>query len=332
MDGMWIASFLGLIGSLVLLWWAGSRSVKYAVAATRAFGMSSFFVGFVVMSVSTGFPELAIALTAAWRGVSSLSVGDILGSNLYDISVVLAIPIFFCGRLHLRGHRDRRELLISLIIASATMALVFLADILTPWHGLALLLIYVMHLVWLWTLEHPAPAVEVEEVPRSNLTDEKALLRERRVRNGRLIVLARLGASLGIVMLAAQAAVVSGVRFASVFSIRLGTIGTIFFAAGTSLPELILNFHACRRKEYALALGNSLGSVFQQGTFILGLLSLISTQPVSPQAFRMIAPFMFACFVVIGFGLLYRRRLGRREGAVLFALYIGFLLKTVLWC
>jgi len=295
MNGYEIGGSLGgLVGGLVLLWWAGSRSVQYAVNTTKSFGLSRFFVGFVLIAVSTGIPELAVVLMSVFQGAPQLSVGDILGSNLHDISMVLGIPLLMYGRVYIKEQGDRRELLISLVLAASVMGLVFFARELHRWHGFALIFSYCLYLIWLSSIEHPAPAVEKHEVPRHLNNNNNNHFAFKDFFSDRAVVIFKLFASLGLVVLAAKLSVTMAIQLSSLIGLSAETLGVSFVALGTSLPELIVSLHAIKRKEYSLAVGNAVGSVFQQGTFILGILALLSRTPLQIKPLNDI--FAWICF------------------------------------
>jgi cation:H+ antiporter len=311
----------GLAIGLLLLWWAGSRSVTYCRQTAEVFGLTRFFVGFVIMAVSTGIPELAVAFTSVFRHVPQLSVGDIIGSNFLDISLVLGIPALFIGPLLVHERQDRHELLFSLFISCLVMMLVFMFGFLYWWHGIFLILVYLAYLIWLHRIRHPMPAVEVGEVPRGN---NNAGSPKQPSPAMKWKTTAKLLASLGLVILAAHMSVEMGIAVAYTFAWRLEVVGVAIFSIGTSLPELVFSVHAVLAKEYSLALGNAFGSVFEQATLILGLLAFISPHGINIKPFFSIIPFMFLSFFIVGFGMLKRRKIGKFEAIGMLLLVVCF--------
>ncbi|MDY6777641.1 MAG: hypothetical protein SVU32_03180, partial [Candidatus Nanohaloarchaea archaeon] len=80
-----------LTAGLAVLWWAGDRSVRYAIELTELVGVSSFTVGFIVMSVSTGLPEIMTAIISSMSHAAELSAGDLVGSSLVNLTLILGI-------------------------------------------------------------------------------------------------------------------------------------------------------------------------------------------------------------------------------------------------
>ncbi len=306
----------GLASGLVLLWWSGEKSVKYSERISGIYGLSTFFIGFVLMAVSTGLPELAITITSAIKDVGGLSAGTIIGSNFSDISLVLGIPALFIGTIKVIDS-EYKNFSMMLLVTSLVMAAVFVLGTLTRIHGLILIFLYIGCLIFLWKSRYAKGVVEAIA---------------RRAKNGRQIsiktkatVMAKLILSMAGLLLASEISVRSAIELAKIFDYALESIGATIFAVGTSLPELSVSINAVRKKDYSLALGNALGSVLEQGTLILGILAILSKSPTNISNLRVIAPFMFTSFGVIGFGILRRRRINRLEGGAMILLYAVFI-------
>lgn len=315
-----------LIIGLSLLWWSGELTVKYAIATAHIFNLSMFFIGFIVISISTGLPELAITITSLFYGVHQLSVGTILGSNFSDVALVLGLPAFFIRTLLVQKD-EYKECVFMLGLSAAVMAFVFLWGELYWWTGILLILVYLIALATIWRLrkirkatrEYFQEELKPEYKPHEISVEQK------------ILVFGKLLASGGLVLLGSHLSIVASIALAKHLPWTIGTIGSTIMAVGTSLPELIIAFFAARRKEYALAIGTSFGSVLEQGTLILGILALFSHVPISITQFRHLAPFMFISFAIAGYGIIRRERINRREGGSLILLYLIFLVYEFLY-
>ncbi|MCK4265623.1 sodium:calcium antiporter [Candidatus Babeliales bacterium] len=317
MNLIMFGNFIGIFAGIVLLWWAGDKAVKFSEEMAHVFGLSTFFVGFIIMSVSTGFPELAVSITSILKGVGSLSAGDIIGSNFSDLALVLGIPAFFAGSIHiLKSEYD--NFVFMLLITSLVMSSVFIIGSLTAVHGVLLIGLYVYCLLILWKARHVKKIVK-----------EKAELSKERVKKLVVVskpwIILKLVFSLVGLLAASELAVRNAIALAEVFNLSLSTLGATIFAVGTSLPELSVSMSAMKRKDYSLMLGNSLGSVLEQATLILGFLAIAAPSPVHLQYLRSIAPFMFLAFGIIGFGIIKRRKINRFEGGLLILLYVAYI-------
>ncbi|HJM68497.1 MAG TPA: sodium:calcium antiporter [Candidatus Babeliales bacterium] len=315
-----LACVVLLLVGLGLLWWSGELTVKYAIETAHVFNLSMLFVGFIVISIATGIPELAIAITTLFRGVHSLSVGAILGSNFSDIALVLGIPAFFIQTIIIKKD-EYKESVFMLGLSAAVMAFVFLWGELHWWSGIVLILVYFIALATIWHLCH-VPKAAHAYVHK----DLKPEYKSHEVGVGhKVLVVGKLLASGGLVLFGSHLSVIASIELAKNLPWSIGTIGSTIMAIGTSLPELTIAFIAVRRKEYALAIGASFGSVLEQGTLILGILALFSRTPISISEFTHLAPFMFIAFAITGYGIIRRERINRKEGGALLALYVMFL-------
>ena len=116
---------VGILFSFFLLWIAGSFAVKYSVLTADMFNLNTLFVGFVLISISTGFPELAVVIMSLLRGADVVSVGTILGSNLSDISLVIGLPVLIYGGV-LLNKKDIKDSLLIILVTFSSMILIFI--------------------------------------------------------------------------------------------------------------------------------------------------------------------------------------------------------------
>lgn len=313
---MIIVSILFFLLGLALLWYAGDLTVYYAIQFSRLFRLSTLFIGFFLISLSTGLPELMVALQAAFIGLPQLSVGDIIGSNLVDVALVLGIPTFFIDSLYvLPSQRTQKIILIAL--SASIMAFIFLSSRLVKLHGVILMIAYLGSIIWMWRIKE---SVGVE--PEHNTIVI--------VESSKFSVIIKLCVSIIVILIASRICVVSGLKIAQVLSWPLEKFGSLFLAVGTSLPELSLNLHALRRKEYSLAFGNAFGSILEQGGLIMALLIFATPKPivVTPLILS-IAPFMFTCYGLVGYGIYKQGKISRFIGFLLMLCYLLFLLYQV---
>ena len=310
MDLILTLSFFGVIAGLIGLWWSSDRAIELSIQLSKLFGLSTFFIGFVFMAIATGLPELAIVFTSLWNQVPSMAAGDIIGSNLVDVSLVLGAPALFIGTLNVKKE-EKQPLIFMLIATSLVMALVFVIGVLKPIHGLILIILYFASILWLWKTK--ATKVVSEEVALEELSGEEKT-RKRKAWGIKIWVVVKLFTCLFIVLFSSKLSIDCAMRIASRFTLNIYAIGATVFAIGTSLPELALSFQAVRRKEYALAFGNSFGSVLEQATLILGFLAIGSRKEIDITALRPAAPLMFLAYAVVAHAVLKKTKVGRQEG------------------
>lgn len=314
---------VGVVAGLVGLWWSSDKSVEYSLQLSDLFGITTFFIGFVLVAVATGLPELAIAITSLWNNVPGVAAGTILGSNLGDVSLVLGLPAVILGTLNVRTE-DKLPLMLMLMVTALVMAFVFIVGVLTPLYGVVLMFLYGASIWWLWKTK-VIRVVPQEEVVEELSSEEKI---HRKPWSYKLFVVFKLLAVLFLVLVTSKIAIDSAVALTKHFPLSLEALGATIFAVGTSLPELAFSFQSVRKKEYSLAFGNSFGSILEQATLILGVLVLGSKNPVDIKSLRPIAPIMFLSYAIVAHTLLKKTKvgrqegLGRREGFVLLGLFI----------
>jgi len=305
---MWL-SFVGIVVGLVGLWWSSGKSVEYSIQLSKLFGITTFFIGFVILAIATGLPELAIALASMWKNVPTVAVGDIIGSNLIDISLVLGLPAVLLGTLNVRKE-EKLPLMLMLVVTALVMALVFIIGTLQWWHGFVLLALYFSSIFWLWKSKATKIIPEAEAIEELSGNGVK----KREPWTKKLCVLAKLCVGLALVTLFSKISIDSAIVITKHFAVKLHVLGATIFAIGTSIPELALSFQAVRKKEYALAFGNAFGSVLEQATLILGLLVLGTQKSLSVVNLRPVAPLMFLAYAVVAHSLLKKTKVGRQEG------------------
>lgn len=326
--------FVGILVSLVGLWWSSERTVEYAIKLAEAFSISTFFIGFVLIAISTGLPELAISLASLWNNVPDVAAGAIIGSNLGDVSLVLGIPAILIGTLNVKKE-DKLNLMLMLVVTALVMAFVFVVGSIGKLYGAVLIALYVVSIWWLWR----SRAVKV--VPREDVIEELAgdeKVKRKTFFATRLLLFIKLFASVALVMVTSKLSIDFSIAMLKTLPFSLTALGVTLFALGTSLPELALSMQAVRKREYSLAFGNAFGSVLEQATLILGFLAIGAQKPLQIASLRPIAPLMFLAYAIVAHSLLKKTKVGRQEGlgrvegialVTLFIVHVGyFLLKS----
>jgi|SaaInlLV_10m_DNA_2_1039722.scaffolds.fasta_scaffold00107_35 cation:H+ antiporter len=321
------ALFLGLF----LLWRASDKAVECALLLSYLYKVKTLFIGFALISVATGIPELFVAISSIVNNVPIISAGDIIGSNLGDVSLVLGIPLLITGKI-LLARREVASALAMLLVTAFVMGLVFFLGTLQWWEGLILIIVYFVCIWILWKrktlIEAGGSAAEIQEKEYTLKVDKRTV--KGKFWSSKRGVWTRFILWLLVVLVASEMLVRSALFIVSFLPVGIEVVGATIFALGTSLPELSLSIIAVRKKEYGLALGNSFGSVLVQGTLILGLLSVFSRKPIDLSVFRPIAPFMFLAYGIVGFGLVRNNKLNRKEGVLLVGTFVAFFVYYVL--
>lgn len=261
---------LAFLGGLVVLVVGAELLLRGATRLARRLGISPIVIGLTVVSVGTSTPELAIALTAAAEGRGPLAVGNIAGTNIVNILLILGLSAAI-RPLPTRSLSVRLD--VPVMIATAVALLVMALDgVLTRAEGLGLLLaavVYTVALVQLGRQEDAATrlafrdALAAQAPPVVNLPASHHAL----AWNALLLLLA----GIALTVLGADLLVAGAVALAKAYGVSDAFIGLTIVAIGTSAPELVTTLIATLRHDRDVAVGNLIGSSIYNVLVILGL-------------------------------------------------------------
>jgi len=299
---------IGLLG-LVL---GAELMVRGSVDLALKARISPLVVGLTVVSIGTSAPELLVSVLAALKGAPDIAIGNVVGSNIANITLVLgaAVVVF-----PVAVERDVLRLHWPVMLAASLLLAVLLRDhVLGRWEGGLLLMLAVAYVVASVRFARRAWEPSGTVVPA------------RRVPAALLLVLA------GVV--AAGVGADLFVRGAGGLARTLGAseqlIGLTVVAVGTSLPELITSLVAAFRKQPDISLGNLIGSNIFNILGILGVTALVHPVPVVPGAYDMDMLVMVGVVLLLWPMMRWGGRLGRAKGGLFLAVYAGYLAYVVL--
>jgi cation:H+ antiporter len=299
------------LSGLAILLVAGDLLVRGAVALALRLGIPVLIVGLSVVAFGTSAPELLVSVQAALVGAPAIAVGNVVGSNIANILLVLGLPALIAAIR--ASEQDLRRSFHMMIGASLLMiALCFLGP-LALWHGAILLALFLLMLVDMFrSARNGRSTLSIEEV-------ETIAPHDSWLRISLLILAGIIGLPLGADLLVGGASAI-----AARMGISEAVIGLTLVAVGTSLPELATSVVAAVRGRADVALGNVVGSNLFNILFILGVTSLFGPVAIDPE-------FLYRdLWVMLGVSLLlaptvYRNwRVTRAGGAFLVLLYAGF--------
>ena len=311
--------FSMIIAGLVVLVFAGDALVKGAVNLSLRLGVPALIVGLTVVAFGTSAPELLVSVDAVLGDAPALALGNIVGSNIANILLVLGIPAFIAAV------PVSRELMHDfLVMMAATFAFILLAFT-GPFswpHGLVLLLGLAL---MLWNSYARA---RTHRNGAAALVDEETLELEGAEPNisGTKIALYLLGGIIGL-PIGAHYLVEGAVNVATVLGVSDAVIGLTLVAIGTSLPELATTVAAAMRRESGVAMGNVIGSNIFNLLAIIGIASLIGPIPVPEAMLRMDLWVMAASSALLGVFVWTGRSIGKLAGIGLIALYVLYVIQ-----
>jgi cation:H+ antiporter len=301
--------FLFLAGGLVLLVLGGERLVRSAASLAYRLGLSPLVIGLSVVAFGTSAPELAATLASAIGGVPDLGVGNVIGSNIANVALILAVAALIVPIPSNRAFVSRD--LPAALIAMAVLVPMAADGLIGRLDGLILLALLAAYLILMFKQDdEDGVASEAEEV-----ADPQAPL-------WRGVAGAVFG--IGLLVLGAEGVVSGATGIAERLGVSERVIGLTLVAFGTSLPELASSIAAVRHRQGDMILGNIAGSSVFNVLAVMGASSLAVGIPVRLGA---IAPDLGAAAIVTALlipVMLIRGRLGRVPAAVLLALYLAY--------
>lgn len=298
--------YLMLLGGLAGLFFGGESLVRGSVGIARKLSMSSLLIGLTVVGFGTSTPELLVSMDAALRGVPDIALGNVIGSNIANILLIVGVsavvwPIAVSGGTLVR---DTAVMLAAAIVLVPFFALGDLGRVAGGFMFAAL----ICYLVFAYRQSRSEP-VSSTDLPEavSNVW-----------LSGLWVV-----AGLAMLMVGAHYLVDGAVAIARNFGVSEAFIGLTIVAVGTSLPELATSLIAALKKQSEIAIGNIIGSNIFNVFGILGLTAVVSPIPVAGRFLMFDLPVMIA--VSIGLTLMLRRpQIGRIPGMIMLVIYAAY--------
>jgi len=303
-----IFQFLILVVSLVFLAFSSHYTIKFIEKIIELTGLSEMSAGFILLATLTSAPEIIVALFAILEGEAGISIGDILGSNVFNIGAVLGI-LGLMGYLKTCCTNLLTELTDILFITSLIPLLLVIFKVASPIVGMILLATFVANTWFMARKRTPAVDFDDSKVRSKSKGKPKVFL---------MLLLALAG-----VIAAARLVVSSGLNIAILLGAPPILLGAKIIAIGTSLPELTTDFTAVRRGRIHLAIGGIIGSNLTNLTLVLGLVLLASPFAVDMTIFSEILPFLLIT-IVIFWRFLTRGGISKIGGMILLSVYILF--------
>lgn len=304
---------LPLIAGFLLLWKGGDLLVEGADAFARSHGVPSTLAGVFILGFGTSMPELAVSTLAAASGHGDLAVGNVVGSNIANVGLILGLAAVLT---RLRVNRFLFRVEMPVCLAASVLGMVLLADgRVDRTDGLLLLAAFGIYAGFaVGTVRHRDVDSE-EPPPRRPWFD-----------------LGRTVFALAAVVGGAQLFKNGAVRAAEALGVSQGIIGLTLVALGTSLPELATVLAAARARKSDLVVGNIIGSNIFNLLLVLGVAAVLADQSVEPRMPRIDVPCMLALaalpMLLAGLG---GHVLGRKSGVLFLLIYASYIASTALW-
>ena len=277
--------------------------------------VSEYLVGFVIMAVATSIPELIVGILAALENDPNLSLGNVIGSNIANMSLVLGLAALIAGGIRVQIQVRNREMIFTDLIGVAPLVML-LDQRLSRTEGIVLLAFFFLYMYNLIFQSR-----EYHKVTTDHRT-ERPLWRE----------LALFGAGLAVLVASAQVMVSASEKLALLLGIPMILFGIFAVALSTSLPELTTSISAAIRRQSGFVMGNILGSTVANSTLVLGITAIIQPFTVqNPTIFAVSAGMLVLTLLVLTFFVRTGYRITRIESLVLILGYVVYLAATELF-
>ena len=277
-----IIQLIILGGSLVVLALSSHYAIKAIEKIIALTGLSEMSAGFILLATLTSVPEIIVALFAVLEGEPGISVGDIVGSNVFNIGVVLGVLAIF-GYLKTCCTNLLMDLTDILFLTSLIPLLLVIFNVATPIVGVLLLGTFVANTYFM--AKKRTPTIEVNG-------NSEVVKKENKLKVIALLIIGLVG-----IIVSARSVVSSGVNLAVTLGAPPILLGAKIIAIGTSLPEFTTGLSAVRRGHVHLAIGDIIGSNLTNLTLVLGLV-LLTSPSVDISILTELLPFLLITTVI----------------------------------
>lgn len=318
-------AWLLILGGLVALTFGADLLIKGASNIAGRFGIPAIVIGLTVVAFGTSAPEMAVSVNGAWGGQADIAVGNVLGSNIFNILFILGLSALIAPlSVHLQVIRVEVPIMVAAAVFTYFFSLDGKIDRAEGLMAFGLLAVYILFQLRNSVQQNRNKSAETLEAEK----ELKDSLKASRVWQD----WARILGGLALLVVGADKFVEGAVEIARGFGVSELVIGLTIVAAGTSLPEVATSVIAAFKKQTDIAVGNVVGSNIFNSLAVLGLSASVSPNPVavSSQALNFDFPISIAasllCFPLFLRGL----KIGRFEGFGFFAIYVGYVAFLVM--
>ena len=305
-----------LVAGFVVLIFAGDALVRGAAALARRAGLPPLIVGLTIVAFGTSAPEMFVSIQAVLSGAPRLAIGNVVGSNIANILLVLSVPAFFAA-IPTAVEGVRRNTLM-MALATAVLVAFSVSGQITVLSGAVLFAGIIGYLVLQgqWARAHRNDPAVRDLVA----IDEMAGMPQSWTKIWIFVAVGVAGLPLGGWLIVSGA-----VGLADALSIPREFVGLTVVAFGTSLPELATSVVAAVRKHSEVAVGNVVGSNIFNSLAVGGAIGLAGGAPIPENFFRWDYPVMMAASLALLALVMLQRRIGWATGLVFALGYVGYI-------
>ncbi len=302
---MWAQIVLLILGIVVVLK-SADWLTNGAVGLATKLGIPQIVIGLTIVAIGTSMPEFFVSIVSAIKGTPDLAVGNIVGSNIFNVLLIVGVAAIVAP-ITIQRATVKRDIPIA-IIASVMLTIMMMDDIMSR---LDALILFTAFIAFIWITLHDSKNVS----PESNSSKETIGAKK----SVFLIAIGLVGLVLGSNVFVDNAS-----SLAHAWGISDAVIGLTIVAGGTSLPELATSAVAAKKGDSGIAIGNVLGSNVFNILMILGLTGLISPMHIQNITYVDMAVMVMSMTLFWLFSFT-KLRVDRWEGCVLIACFLGYI-------
>lgn len=309
-----IKSLFLLVIGFVLLVKGADWFVEGSAAIARKLNIPELVIGLTIVAMGTSLPEAAVSITASLNGNAGIAVGNVAGSNIMNILIILGITSVITT-IRIQKSTIRMEIPFLILVSAVFLGFGMTGNRLSGLEGVGFWALFVVYLVYLYVMSQRNESDPAEDEKPMNRPVWQCLI---------LLVIS------AIMIIKGSDLIVSGATdIAKVIGLSDRIIGLTIVAFGTSLPELVTCITAARKNKADLAIGNIVGSNIFNILFVLGTASLITPIPFESK-FVVDAAFGIAAAIILWLGSFRKRELARPAGIFMICVYACYFVKVML--
>ncbi len=322
-----IVAAVSIIFAMGLLIQSGKVVVRSVSQLARRLGFSEYVLSFVLLAFATSLPELSVGISAAIARTPALSLGDIVGTNIVNLTLIMGVVAIVGRSVTVRDYEHFKSNRIFEFLIVLAPLLFLLDGVLSRIEASILLVFFIWNLFRLLDIDDQ---IFGRKVLRPHLSSAATAGHDAGPSTVRLA--GTLLGAVGVLIAATVLIVSSAQQLAVSFGVSEVLIGLFIIATATSLPELTIGIRSVTQAKGGLALGDIMGAAAINATFILALVALI--EPIVVPDVTIIwksLGFTAVAFLLLFYFLHTKRALSRGEGFVLCGWYLLFVLTQLWW-
>lgn len=277
-----------------------------------------FILAFFLMAFGVSIPNFFVAVMSALKGVPELSYGDVIGGNIYDLSLALGLATLVSKKgIDTKSKTVNASVLFTIAVSMLPLFLAFDKTI-SRLDGVFLIIAYLIYSIWMFSDKE---RFTLQEKNRKGCSRKLEVFRD----------ILMISGGIAILLLGAKGIVDSSIAFSEIFAIPLGIIGVLVVSVGNCLPETFFSIQAAKCKQEWMILGNLMGGVVVCTTLVIGTAAIIHPINIDGlSTFVMARIFLIMAVILFYTCIKTGHKITKKEGYYLIFLYIVFFLLEVI--